>query len=132
MLNISDKSREFLEKNVPEVLSAKNSREALLILYDFIDEYGFESPEYYDYNELGVEAQKVYDDIYCNNGWLKMKIDLFDVVILKNGQEGAIVDILANGKAYVVDVEISDNEYDQLIVKKEDITRVIWKMKNKI
>ena len=68
MLNISDKSREFLEKNVPEVLSAKNSREALLILYDFIDDYGFEPPECYDYNELGVEAQKVYDDVYFNNG----------------------------------------------------------------
>ena len=58
-----------------------------------------------------------------------MKIDLFDIVLLKNGQEGTIVDILANGKAYVVDVEISDNEYDQLIVEKEDIKRVIWKMK---
>ncbi len=67
MLKMSDKSKAFLEKYLPETLSATTCNGILDVLYDFIDEYGFEPPEYYDYNELGVEAQRVYDDIYCNN-----------------------------------------------------------------
>lgn len=59
MLNMSDKSRE-----------------TLLIRYDFIDNYGFELLEYC-YNKLGVESQKVYDDIYLNNDCSKINVDLF-------------------------------------------------------
>jgi hypothetical protein len=33
---------------------------------DYIDDNGF-APHYYDYNDLGREAQKIYDSIYENN-----------------------------------------------------------------
>jgi hypothetical protein len=34
---------------------------------DYIDDNGFAPPHYYDYNDLGREAQKIYDSIYENN-----------------------------------------------------------------
>lgn len=64
---MSDESKAFLEKYLPETLNANTCNEILDVLYEFIDDHGFEPPEYYDYNELGVEAQKVYDDIYFYN-----------------------------------------------------------------
>ena len=69
MLKMSDKSKEFLEKYAPEVLSKKSCREALLELYDWIMVNGFEHvPTAFDhYNAVGDEAQAVYDDLYYNN-----------------------------------------------------------------
>ncbi len=64
---MTDNSREFLEKNVPEVLEAKTARDALDVLETFIERNGFAPPDYEWYNELGREAQKVYDDIYLSN-----------------------------------------------------------------
>ena len=34
---------------------------------DWIDDNGFAPPDYYDYNDKGREAQKVYDRIFLNN-----------------------------------------------------------------
>ena len=67
MLEMTDKSREFLEKNLPEALEQEDVGDALDLLYVLIDEKGFAPPNYYDYNEFGVEAQKVYDDLYLSN-----------------------------------------------------------------
>lgn len=66
MVNMTSESRTFLEKYIPEVLT-KNVPLILEQLYDFIDEKGFAPPNFHEYNELGREAQKVYDDIYWNN-----------------------------------------------------------------
>ena len=67
MLTMNDVSRVFLEEHLPEALKAEEVNEALDMLFDFIDEFGFSPPEYENYNDLGREAQKVYDDIYLSN-----------------------------------------------------------------
>lgn len=67
MVNMSAESREFLAKNLPEASNKDNARGILDLLYDLIDEKGFAPPHYYDYNDLGREAQRVYDDIYGSN-----------------------------------------------------------------
>lgn len=64
MVNMSAESREFLTKNLPEALEKDDVRDVLELLYDLIDEKGFAPPHYYDYNDFGREAQRVYDDIY--------------------------------------------------------------------
>lgn len=67
MLNMTDTSKRFLEKNLPEALSLDDIGEALRLLYDLIDEKGFAPPHYDEYNDFGREAQKVYDDLYLGN-----------------------------------------------------------------
>ena len=37
------------------------------MLYDWIDDHGFSPPHYDEYNDLGREAQRVYDDIYLSS-----------------------------------------------------------------
>ena len=64
---MSEKSREFLKKYLPDTLNAQHVNEVLDPLYDLIDEKGFAPPDYYDYNDFGREAQEVYDDVYDNN-----------------------------------------------------------------
>lgn len=67
MLKMTDVSQEFLKKHLPKVLEEDDINDALDLLSDFIDEYGFESPLYERFNDLGREAQRVYDDIYISN-----------------------------------------------------------------
>lgn len=67
MLKMSNKSQEFLEQYLPQVLDSASTNDALDIIYDFIDENGFAPPHYEEYNDLGRSAQKVYDDIFLNN-----------------------------------------------------------------
>ena len=67
MLKMTEESRVFLEKNLPQVLSMDNIGEALWLLYELIDEKGFEPPHYDRYNDFGREAQRVYDDLYWND-----------------------------------------------------------------
>ena len=67
MLNMTEMSKMFLEKNLPSALETENIGEALILLYDLIDEKGFAPPHYQDYNDFGREAQRVYDDLYLSN-----------------------------------------------------------------
>lgn len=67
MLNMNENSRRFLEKYLPSALLTDNIRDALGSLYRLIDEKGFAPPHYYDYNDFGREAQRVYDDLYLSN-----------------------------------------------------------------
>lgn len=67
MLNMTETSKMFLEKNLPSALETENIGEALILLYDLIDEKGFAPPHYQDYNDFGREAQRVYDDLYLSN-----------------------------------------------------------------
>lgn len=66
-MKMSDKSRVFLEKYLPDALKAEQLNEALDLLYDLIDEKGFAPPHYEEYNDFGREAQRVYDDLYLSN-----------------------------------------------------------------
>lgn len=64
---MSDESKVFLQNHLPNLLEEETVNGILDPLGEFIDEKGFAPPNYYDYNDLGREAQKVYDDIYYQN-----------------------------------------------------------------
>ena len=65
MLNMSDASRKFLERNCPELLTVEDLNSFLLALDDFIllECYTRDG----DITELGREAEAVYDEVYCCN-----------------------------------------------------------------
>lgn len=65
--NLSDNARAFLEENLPAALNAKSSFEALTMLYELIDDKGFEAPKYEKLNDFGLAADAVYDEIYEMN-----------------------------------------------------------------
>ena len=67
MLKMTTKSKEFLQQYLPAALNCNERKQALRLLYDLIDEKGFASPHYDEYNDFGREAQKVYDDLYLSN-----------------------------------------------------------------
>ena len=67
MLKMTEQSKEFLARHLPGTLKNNNIGEVLDLLYDLIDEKGFAPPHYDEYNDLGREAQQVYDDLYMNN-----------------------------------------------------------------
>ena len=64
MLNMTDMSKTFLEKNLPQALSSEDIGESLRMLFE---KKGFAPPHYDEYNDFGREAQKVYDDLYLSN-----------------------------------------------------------------
>jgi len=64
MYNISDKAKAFLEEYLPEALKVERAYDALCLLYNLIDEKGFEAPKYEKLNAFGMEADEVYDEIY--------------------------------------------------------------------
>ena len=65
MLNMSERSRRFLEKEAPNILEYDRIRPALDDLYLLIEIKGFNKDD--RYNEFGIRAQEVYDDLYENN-----------------------------------------------------------------
>ena len=67
MVRMTLDSKQFLEKHLPEALEPDSVRAVLRLLYDWIDEKGFAPPHYDEYNDLGREAQRVYDDIYLSS-----------------------------------------------------------------
>lgn len=68
MLKMADSSRAFCSKYAQEVLKMSKVNDALAVISDLIDEKGFAPPHFYDYNDFGREAQRVYDDLYLSNG----------------------------------------------------------------
>ncbi len=67
MLKFSEKDIEFIRNNFDDsdqILQSDNKRFVLLRIFDLLTKKGFYG---YEYNELGEEAQKVYDSIYLNN-----------------------------------------------------------------
>lgn len=67
MLKMTQKSKDFLTKNLPQAIEMENIGDVLEMLYELIDRKGFEPPRYEEYNDFGREAQKVYDDLYYSN-----------------------------------------------------------------
>lgn len=64
---LSDRDRIFLENNITDIdkwILQGKVRQILDAIGDCIDRKGFAPPDYYDSNEFGREAQKVYDRIY--------------------------------------------------------------------
>ena len=62
--NINEHARAFLAEHLPEALDAESSYAALKMLYELIDEKGFDAPKYEKLNAFGLEADEVYDEIY--------------------------------------------------------------------
>jgi hypothetical protein len=52
-------------------------------------------------------------------------IKIYDRVKIKNGKYAVIVDILEVGKAYMADIEISDDEYSTESISHSDIDFII-------
>ncbi|WP_079546121.1 hypothetical protein [Christensenella massiliensis] len=68
MLYFREKDREFIKNNFDnweELFREEDVDRILLELHLFIDREGFD--EFYNLNDLGREAQRVYDSIYYNN-----------------------------------------------------------------
>ena len=65
MLNMTEKSKKFLEKWLPDVVTAESANDILDPLYMLIEIKGFDEND--DYNAFGDEAQEVYDDIFYSN-----------------------------------------------------------------
>ena len=53
--------------NADSLLKTADVNEILDAIGDYIDDNGFAPPDYYDYNDFGRKAQKVYDRIFENN-----------------------------------------------------------------
>ena len=65
MFNMSERSKDFLRKNCPELLMEDELRKFLLDLDDFITREGLDEND--NMTAFGHEAQAVYDEIYmCN------------------------------------------------------------------
>ena len=62
--NINEHARAFLAEHLQEALDAESSYAALKMLYELIDEKGFDAPKYEKLNAFGLEADEVYDEIY--------------------------------------------------------------------
>lgn len=50
-----------------------------------------------------------------------MKIEQYDKIILKDGRTAFVVEILEEGVAYIVDVDLPDSEWDTIEVRQSDI-----------
>ena len=64
---LSDRAYAFLSEHLPEALQAESSYKALCMLYELIDDKGFEAPKYEKLNDFGLAADAVYDEIYEMN-----------------------------------------------------------------
>ena len=67
---LTEDDKNFIIENIPnanKVLNSSKVKDVLDAIGIYIDDKGFAPPDYYDYNDLGREAQKVDDRIYKNN-----------------------------------------------------------------
>lgn len=67
---LTEKDKNFINKNLPNperLLESTDVNTILDAISDWIAINGFEPPDYYDYNDLGRKAQRVYDRIFRNN-----------------------------------------------------------------
>jgi len=54
-----------------------------------------------------------------------MNIELYDKILLNDGRTAYVVEILKEKEAYLVDVDLPDNEWDTIDVKYTDIAKVL-------
>ncbi len=69
-IKMKERDEKFIRenfKNAEELISSGDVEALLLAIYDLIDRKGFAPPDYYEYNDFGEEAQKVYNSIYALN-----------------------------------------------------------------
>ena len=68
MLSMEESTKVFLKDNLPVALDCEVLSDALDLLYNLIEEKGFEPPHYEEYNDFGRQAQRAYNDLYISNG----------------------------------------------------------------
>lgn len=56
---------------------------------------------------------------------MSVTIKMFDHVVLKDGREGAVVEIFGDQEAFEVDIGFSPEDWETITVKREDIDKVI-------
>lgn len=54
----------------------------------------------------------------------RMKIEEFDTILLKDGRQGDVMEVLSDS-LFIVDIEISKEDWETIEVKIEDIDKVI-------
>lgn len=65
ILEMSEKSKEFLKKYIPDALQTAKLEYALQLIDDWVLEYGFDKN--WNLNDKGREGEEVYDDVRsCN------------------------------------------------------------------
>ena len=53
-----------------------------------------------------------------------MKLDMFQVVRLKTGEKGTIIEIFNGGEGYMVDIRLEDDSYEQRTVYPSEIANI--------
>lgn len=54
-----------------------------------------------------------------------MTVKQYDKVRLKDGRTGTIVEVLEDGVEYIIDIDLSDSDWETIEIKHEDIDKVI-------
>ncbi len=59
-----------------------------------------------------------------------MKISMFDRILLKDGREGDVMEVLGDGKLFFVDVGSQEEGFENIDVTPDQIEKVIFHAKN--
>lgn len=51
-----------------------------------------------------------------------MKIKQYDKILLKDGRTASVVEILEEGKEYIVDVDLPDSEWETIEISQSEIS----------
>ena len=57
-----------------------------------------------------------------------MKLNMFQVIRLKNGKEATIIEIFNDGEAYLVDIPLEDGGYNQEVIHPKDIKSIFERL----
>lgn len=68
-MNMSEKTREFLKKNIPGALSCDTSLDACDVTSDYLDIYGFGPDD--EITMFGREIEAAYDDVFYSNNTIR-------------------------------------------------------------
>lgn len=61
-----------------------------------------------------------------------MKFEMYQVVRLKTGEKGTIIEVFNDGEGYMVDIRLDDYNYEQRTVLPTDIESVFEEIKRKV
>lgn len=75
--------------------------------------------------ELSEEEVKMFEYEEKHIDLNKMKIELYDRVLLKDGRTASIVEIFKDGEAFIADIDIAKDEYDTDTIFYDEIEKVI-------
>lgn len=56
-----------------------------------------------------------------------LKIQQYDVILLKDGRKGTAVEVFGDNEAFAVDIGSSPKDWDNIFVKYDEIEKVVWR-----